>query len=127
MCTWMWMHVPSWQGQHVTRAWGGPAAHVRVCVLAGTFRLTLEFSEDYPNKAPVVKFKSTLFHPNGEAAGMRGDPGVWVGGGGNGGQGDGTAPPGSEQRWFSQQRGAAAGALAATCVGGPRACLQRKR
>jgi ubiquitin-protein ligase len=31
---------------------------------AGTFKLTLEFSEDYPNKAPVVKFKSTMFHPN---------------------------------------------------------------
>ncbi|KAF5831909.1 histone ubiquitination protein [Dunaliella salina] len=30
----------------------------------GTFRLTLEFSEDYPNKAPVVKFKSQMFHPN---------------------------------------------------------------
>jgi hypothetical protein len=33
---------------------------------AGTFKLTLEFSEDYPNKAPVVKFKSTMFHPNSE-------------------------------------------------------------
>lgn len=32
----------------------------------GTFKLTLEFSEDYPNKAPVVKFKSTMFHPNSE-------------------------------------------------------------
>lgn len=30
----------------------------------GTFKLTLDFSEDYPNKAPVVKFKSTMFHPN---------------------------------------------------------------
>lgn len=30
----------------------------------GTFRLTLEFSEDYPNKAPIVKFKSQMFHPN---------------------------------------------------------------
>ncbi|KAK9858008.1 hypothetical protein WJX84_010844 [Apatococcus fuscideae] len=30
----------------------------------GTFRLTLEFQEEYPNKAPVVKFKSTMFHPN---------------------------------------------------------------
>ena len=33
---------------------------------AGTFKLTLEFSEEYPNKAPVVKFKSTMFHPNSE-------------------------------------------------------------
>jgi ubiquitin-conjugating enzyme E2 A len=30
----------------------------------GTFRLTLEFTEEYPNKAPVVKFKSRMFHPN---------------------------------------------------------------
>ena len=30
----------------------------------GTFKLTLEFSEEYPSKAPVVKFKSKLFHPN---------------------------------------------------------------
>ncbi len=34
------------------------------CAPAGTFRLTLDFSEEYPNKAPVVKFKSTMFHPN---------------------------------------------------------------
>lgn len=33
----------------------------------GIFRLTLEFSEDYPQKAPNVKFVSTLFHPNGNA------------------------------------------------------------
>ena len=31
---------------------------------AGTFKLTLVFTEDYPNKAPVVKFKSHMFHPN---------------------------------------------------------------
>mmetsp|Transcript_2580 Transcript_2580/g.6489 ORF Transcript_2580/g.6489 Transcript_2580/m.6489 type:complete len:165 (-) Transcript_2580:214-708(-) len=30
----------------------------------GTFRLVLDFSEDYPNKAPVVKFVSKMFHPN---------------------------------------------------------------
>lgn len=30
----------------------------------GTFRLSLEFSEDYPNKPPVVKFLSKMFHPN---------------------------------------------------------------
>ena len=29
-----------------------------------TFRLTLEFSEDYPNKAPIVKFRTKIFHPN---------------------------------------------------------------
>ena len=30
----------------------------------GTFKLTLTFTEDYPNKAPTVKFVSTMFHPN---------------------------------------------------------------
>ena len=30
----------------------------------GTFKLTLEFTEEYPNKAPKVKFVSTMFHPN---------------------------------------------------------------
>lgn len=30
----------------------------------GTFKLTLQFTEDYPNKPPVVKFVSRLFHPN---------------------------------------------------------------
>eukprot|EP01039_Chlorochromonas_danica_P008256 gene8256-9105_t len=30
----------------------------------GTFRLQLDFTEDYPNKPPAVKFLSKLFHPN---------------------------------------------------------------
>ena len=30
----------------------------------GTFRLTMEFTEEYPNKPPVVKFISKMFHPN---------------------------------------------------------------
>ena len=30
----------------------------------GTFNLLIEFSEDYPNKAPKVRFVSKLFHPN---------------------------------------------------------------
>ena len=30
----------------------------------GTFRLTLEFTEEYPNKPPTVKFKTKMFHPN---------------------------------------------------------------
>jgi ubiquitin-conjugating enzyme E2 A len=30
----------------------------------GTFKLLLEFTEDYPNKPPVVRFLSKLFHPN---------------------------------------------------------------
>jgi len=30
----------------------------------GVFGLTLEFSEDYPNTAPLVRFSSRMFHPN---------------------------------------------------------------
>ena len=30
----------------------------------GTFKLTMEFCEEYPNKPPVVKFVSKMFHPN---------------------------------------------------------------
>lgn len=30
----------------------------------GTFKLTLEFSEEYPNKAPHVRFETPMFHPN---------------------------------------------------------------
>lgn len=32
----------------------------------GTFRLTMEFTEEYPNKPPIVKFVSKMFHPNGK-------------------------------------------------------------
>jgi len=31
----------------------------------GTFRLSMEFTEEYPNKPPTVKFLSRIFHPNG--------------------------------------------------------------
>jgi len=30
----------------------------------GTFKLILEFTEDYPNKAPAVRFLTKMFHPN---------------------------------------------------------------
>lgn len=30
----------------------------------GTFKLTLQFTEEYPNKAPTVRFLSKMFHPN---------------------------------------------------------------
>eukprot|EP01084_Bolivina_argentea_P015681 29393_1 len=30
----------------------------------GTFKLNLAFTEDYPNKAPKVKFITKMFHPN---------------------------------------------------------------
>ena len=36
----------------------------RNVVWDGTFKLTLEFSEEYPNKPPVVKFLFKMFHDN---------------------------------------------------------------
>jgi hypothetical protein len=30
----------------------------------GTFKLTLEFTEEYPNRPPLVKFVSQVYHPN---------------------------------------------------------------
>ncbi|KAI6206763.1 UBC core domain-containing protein [Aphelenchoides besseyi] len=30
----------------------------------GTFKLSLEFTEEYPNRPPTVKFISKMFHPN---------------------------------------------------------------
>lgn len=30
----------------------------------GIFRLSLDFTEEYPNKPPTVKFKNAIFHPN---------------------------------------------------------------
>lgn len=35
----------------------------------GTFRLVMIFEEQYPNKPPVVKFISEMFHPNVYATG----------------------------------------------------------
>ncbi|NXB49738.1 UBE2B enzyme, partial [Leucopsar rothschildi] len=37
---------------------------VFIFVWAGTFKLVIEFSEEYPNKPPTVRFLSKMFHPN---------------------------------------------------------------
>ena len=33
----------------------------------GTFKLIVEFTEEYPNKPPTVRFVSKMFHPNGKS------------------------------------------------------------
>jgi len=33
-------------------------------LFSGTFKLTLQFNEEYPNKPPTVRFVSRMFHPN---------------------------------------------------------------
>uniref|UniRef100_A0A0E0D825 UBC core domain-containing protein n=1 Tax=Oryza meridionalis TaxID=40149 RepID=A0A0E0D825_9ORYZ len=54
----------------VTAPATGPASPICDCTslphrcAAGTFKLTLQFTEDYPNKPPVVRFVSRMFHPN---------------------------------------------------------------
>ena len=35
----------------------------------GTFRLVMQFDEQYPNKPPAVRFISEMFHPNVYASG----------------------------------------------------------
>ena len=35
----------------------------------GTYKVVMQFTEEYPNKAPVVKFRSTMFHPNSASVG----------------------------------------------------------
>ena len=32
----------------------------------GTFQLLVEFTEEYPNKAPKVRFVTKMYHPNSE-------------------------------------------------------------
>lgn len=39
-----------------------------LCASAGIFNLIIKFSEDYPNKAPKVRFVTQMYHPNSTCA-----------------------------------------------------------
>ncbi|KFO70046.1 Ubiquitin-conjugating enzyme E2 B, partial [Cuculus canorus] len=46
---------------------GKPLTFISSVILintASTFKLVIEFSEEYPNKPPTVRFLSKMFHPN---------------------------------------------------------------
>jgi ubiquitin-conjugating enzyme E2 A len=62
-------------GGEFARVWGRNAERVAVPWLGarspddtpwegGVFNLTLEFTEEYPNSAPKVRFVTRIFHPN---------------------------------------------------------------
>lgn len=40
--------------------------YIFVYFVSGTFKLLVEFTEEYPNKPPTVRFVSKMFHPNGK-------------------------------------------------------------
>uniref|UniRef100_A0A8C2FNP3 E2 ubiquitin-conjugating enzyme n=1 Tax=Cyprinus carpio TaxID=7962 RepID=A0A8C2FNP3_CYPCA len=42
----------------------GFASYFLFLLVIGTFKLTIEFTEEYPNKPPTVRFVSKMFHPN---------------------------------------------------------------
>jgi hypothetical protein len=48
--------------------------HVYILSYSGTFKLSLQFSEDYPNKPPTVRFVSRMFHPNSKLLGGKYKP-----------------------------------------------------
>ncbi|NWU75057.1 UBE2B enzyme, partial [Onychorhynchus coronatus] len=43
---------------------GKPLTFESFVTLISTFKLVIEFSEEYPNKPPTVRFLSKMFHPN---------------------------------------------------------------
>uniref|UniRef100_A0A5F8H2A8 Ubiquitin conjugating enzyme E2 B n=1 Tax=Monodelphis domestica TaxID=13616 RepID=A0A5F8H2A8_MONDO len=53
-----------------THLWVSAAHHLKTIscsgmqLYLGTFKLVIEFSEEYPNKPPTVRFLSKMFHPN---------------------------------------------------------------
>ena len=55
-------HLPSTR-RRCTHA-NAPASPADTPFEDGSFRLTLTFSDAYPNKPPTVRFVSKMFHPN---------------------------------------------------------------
>ncbi|XP_074563737.1 ubiquitin-conjugating enzyme E2 2-like isoform X1 [Curcuma longa] len=51
-------------GIHNLHGIPSPSRKVASDHITGTFKLTMQFTEDYPNKPPTVRFISRMFHPN---------------------------------------------------------------
>lgn len=56
----------AWYGSFCLHMANGFASYFLFLLVIGTFKLTIEFTEEYPNKPPTVRFVSKMFHPNGK-------------------------------------------------------------
>uniref|UniRef100_A0A673LMG9 E2 ubiquitin-conjugating enzyme n=1 Tax=Sinocyclocheilus rhinocerous TaxID=307959 RepID=A0A673LMG9_9TELE len=54
----------AWYGLFCLHVANGFASYFLFLLVIGTFKLTIEFTEEYPNKPPTVRFVSKMFHPN---------------------------------------------------------------
>uniref|UniRef100_A0A9J7Y7B1 E2 ubiquitin-conjugating enzyme n=2 Tax=Cyprinus carpio TaxID=7962 RepID=A0A9J7Y7B1_CYPCA len=54
----------AWYGSFCLYVANGFASYFLFLLVIGTFKLTIEFTEEYPNKPPTVRFVSKMFHPN---------------------------------------------------------------
>ncbi len=59
-------HCIAWCGSFCFHVANGFASYFLFLLVIGTFKLTIEFTEEYPNKPPTVRFVSKMFHPNGK-------------------------------------------------------------
>lgn len=60
--------IISFRCYHTNNVHKRSKAYINFCFFfaTGTFKLQMEFTEEYPNKPPTVRFISKMFHPNGK-------------------------------------------------------------